>query len=135
MGGGINKKLKGVGGWLLVFVIPWAIGTIWNIFNVVEGISILSVYSIKDIGTSLILIFLYIVLTSILIFLKIVCLILIFKKKQKAIDWVIVTIVYGVLNAIFLGYFIVTLSKWILSVSMNLVFGIIIGLAFYLLGY
>ena len=122
---GNNKKLKGVKGWLLVFVILLMILTIEHVFTVAGSVTIFFIPQIKEMSINFNLIFAHIVLTSILVFLEIVSLSLIFKKKQKAIGWVINTLTGLILYVVFWNYFMVRLSKWASSALIGSAFSII----------
>ena len=86
--------------------------------------SLLAVFpSLQGINLNLFLV--SILSISILLFIEVVSLTLIFKKKQKAIEWVIVTLVYGIIYAAIRYGFIFRLSNWIFPVLIELGVGII----------
>lgn len=125
IGEGDNGDSEGIKGWLLVFVILLIILTIEHIFTVAGSVTIFFLPQIKEMNVNLNLIFAHAILTSILVFLEVVCLILIFKKKKKATEWAINALVGLMLYAVFWNYFMVRLSGWAPSALIGSAFGII----------
>jgi len=121
MSKGDSKKLEGIRGWLLVFVILWSIGVLFDFFIIFWNIFI-SFNPIVGIIVKPNLVFVNILLTSILFFLEIICLILIFKRKQSSVKWVVSTIAYGTLYVLVWYIIISFLSLWTSLASMNVVF-------------
>lgn len=116
MEGGNNKKLEGIRGWLLVFVIFLVLSTLGEIFITIGNINLIFSPSVGAVNINPTLIVVKIVLTSISIILEITILALILKKKQRAIRWVIVTLVYWVLYTAIEYAFVVQLSNLIFPV-------------------
>ena len=107
-----DKNLVGIKGWLLLFVVLLIIDFIGGIIAFARGVAVFP--SLQGINLNLFLV--SILSISILLFIEVVSLTLIFKKKQKAIEWVIVTLVYGIIYAAIRYGFIFRLSNWIFPV-------------------
>jgi len=120
-----NKEIGGIGGWLLFFVIFQVLSSVDDLFKLFDKISSFFNPPVEGLTISPLFVFIDIILIFILIAFAAISLVLIFKKKQKAVAWVISMLVYQALYLTIWKLFMTPFTIWIFTAIFNLLYSII----------
>ena len=120
-----NKRLEGIGGWLLFFIIILILGSVAFLISVFRNLFLLADPSLRILIANPVLNVLSIIFASILIILAIISLVFIFKKKKKAINWVTIALIFDIFHSIVWYYFLMDFNMWIFAAIFDTTFDII----------